>query len=226
MPIWDGPYLLGQFNRMAGRPESDQISPDTKYLWLSEAQNQVVADVAARMPEVLYPISAAPMETDDGGRTFTFGLNALGEPIFPMGKVMIYTSLNAVPNRPLSVGYDYMQMGNRIEIPNGRSYPAPLYWRGITPPIDITATNPPQLEPPPSRFLITLLAVKNFGQAGNINPDLATSMTELWTREFPRWMLVYRTQFVSGGVLGPLVSSPSMGPYTFAAYLPATSAGI
>jgi len=224
--IWDSAYLLGQFNRMAGRPQSDQISNDTKYLWLSEAQDQVVADVAARMPEVLYPIGATLMVSHDGGRWFDFGLNAIGQPIFPMGKVMIYTSPNAVPNQPLSVGFDYMQAGNKIEIPNGRSYPGPLYWRGITPPIDITATDQPTLQPPPSRNLITLLAVKNFGQAGNINPDLATSMTELWTREFPRWMLVYRTQYASGGVLGPLTTPPTVGPYTYAAYLPATSAGL
>jgi len=81
--IWDSAYLLGQFNRMAGRPESDQIPPDTKYLWLSEAQNQVVADIAARMPEVLYPISATQMNTTDGGRTFTFGLNAIGTAFVP-----------------------------------------------------------------------------------------------------------------------------------------------
>lgn len=226
MAEWDGPYLLGQFNRMAGRPESDQITNATKYLWLSEAQNQVVADIAARQPEVLFPVSALPMTTTDGGRTFTFGTYADGAPIFPMGKAMIYTSLKGVPDAPLHPGYDYLEEGNRIEIPNGLTRPGPLYWRGITPPQRIDATTDPALQPPPSRFLITLCAVKNFGQAGNINPDMAGQMTELWSREFPRWMLVYRTQYVSGGVLGPLTSSPVYGPYQYAAYLPATSAGI
>ena len=78
--------------------------------------------------------------------------------------------------------------------------------------------------PPPARELITMLAVKNFGQAGNINPDMAAQMVEMWSRSFPRWMLVYRTQYTGGGALGPLVSVPAVGPYDYAAYLPGTSA--
>jgi hypothetical protein len=224
MPLWDGPYLLGQFNRMAGRPESDQIANETKYLWISEAQNEVVADIASRMPEVLYPVSALPMITADGGHTFTYGNDSEGSPIFPIGKTKIYTARTAVPECPLSVGYDYLDEGNRIEIPNNRTYAGTLYWRGITPPTKIDATTPPALNPPPARELITFIAVKNFGQAGNINPDLAASMTELWSRSFPRWMLVYRTQYASGGALGPLTSSPIYSPYQYAAYLPATQA--
>jgi len=226
MAIWDGPYILGQFNRMAGRPQADQITDSTKYLWLSEAQEQVVADIASRMPEVLYPVSAAPMQTADGGKTWDYGTDSDGNPIFPMGKARIYTAPTAVPWCPLTPGIDYLDEGNRIEIPNGGTFAGQLYWRGIQSPPDISPTQPPVIQPPPARHLITLCAVKNFGQAGNINPDLGMQMTELWAREFPRWMLVFRTQYVGGGVLGPLVSNPVYGPYSYAAYLPGTSAGI
>jgi hypothetical protein len=224
MPLWDAPYLLGQFNRLAGRPQADQVTDATKYLWLSEGQNEVVADIAARQPEVLYPVSAQLMSTVDGGHTFTFGTYSDGTPVFPMGKVNIYKSVTAVPGYMLMPGVDYLEEGNRIEIPNNRTYAGSLYWRGITAPQDINATTPPVLQPPPSRSLITMCAVKNFAQAGNINPDLAAQMAEQWSREFPRWMLVYRTQFTGGGVLGPLVSNPVLGPYNFAANLPGTSA--
>src|SRR5215467_11953767 len=212
MPIWDGPYLLGQFNRMAGRPASDQVTDDTKYLWLSEAQDQVVADVASRYPEALYPTGVLPMLTTNN-KIFTFGKRADGTDIFPIGKVMIFTKPSANPGMPLQPGWDYLERGTAIEIPNDRTYPAPLYWRGITPPLYITATTLPSILPLPARNLITLLAVKNFGQAGNINPDLAAQMTELWSRDFPRWMLVWKTQFVGGGALGPLVWNPVYGPY-------------
>jgi len=226
MAKWDGPYMLGAFNRHAGRPASDQIADETKYVWLSEAQNEVVADIAARMPEVLYTPSAIPMTTTDGGRTFSYGTDADGNPIFPMGKTRIFTQLTAVPEAAWVPGFDYLDLGWRIEIPNNRTYAGPLYWRGIAPPPDITATSPPVIMPPPARELITFTAVKNFGQAGNINPDLAALATELWSRSFPRWMLTFKTQYASGGVLGPLVSNPIYGPYQYAAYLPATSAGL
>lgn len=226
MAQWDGPYMLGAFDRMAGRPASDQIAAETKYVWLSEAQNEVVADIAARMPEVLYTPGAIAMTTPDGGHTFNYGNDPNGNPIFPMGKTRIFTQLTAVPDGPLVPGFDYLDEGWRIEIPNNRTYPGPLYWRGIVPPLDINATTPPAIMPPPARELITFLAVKNFGQAGNINPEMAAQMTELWSRSFPRWMLVFRTQYASGGVLGPMVSNPIYGPYSYAAYLPGTSAGV
>ena len=224
--LWDGPYVLGLFNRMAGRPQADQITDATKYLWLSEGQEQVVADIASRMPEVLYPVSAAPMITTDGGKTWTFGTDTDGNPIFPMGKAMIYSSLTAVPNMPLNPGFDYMDEGNRIEIPNGLSFAGQLYWRGVASPPQISETVPPVIQPPPARMLIVELAVKNFGQAGNINADLGGQMTELWSRDFPRWMLVFRTQYAGGGVLGPLVTNPVYGPYGYAGYLPGASAGL
>jgi len=224
MAKWDGPYLLGHFDRLAGRPESDQITPETKYLWLSEAQQEVVADIAARHPESLYPIGATLMTSTDGGHTFGYGTDVDGNPVFPIGKTKIYTSPSAVPDCPLNPGWDYLEEGSRIEIPNGLTRAGPLYWRGVTPPGDIDATHPPLLQPPPARELITFYAVKNFGQAGNINPDMAGQMMELIARSFPRWMLIYRNQYAGGGALGPLVSDPVYGPYNWAAYLPATSA--
>ena len=74
------------------------------------------------MPEVLYPVGALPMTTTDGGHTFTYGLDSDGNPIFPMGKTRIFTTLTAVPNCPWNPGYDYLDEGNRIEIPNNRTY--------------------------------------------------------------------------------------------------------
>lgn len=167
---------------------------------------------------MLYGAPAA-LSTSDGGFTFTFGTDSNGYALFPMGKVGIYPSLNAIPGSPWSDGLDYLNEGTRIRIPNNRSYSGTLYWRGITPPADISAGVQPSLFPEMARELITITAVKNFGQAGNLNPDLADQMREAYARAFPRWMLVYRTQFRNGGGLGPL-TSPAASPYAYAAYSP------
>lgn len=147
------------------------------------------------------------MTTSDGGFTFDFGTDSNGYALFPLGKVGIYTSLTAVPSSPWTEGIDYLDEGSRIRIPSNRTYAGSLYWRGITPPPDISATSEPSLFPAPARELISIRAVKAFAQAGNINPDLAAQMAEQDARAFPRWMLVLRTQFRSGGALMPLAGN-------------------
>lgn len=219
MATYDSAYLLAQFDRYAGRPATDAITPTTKYQWLAEAQNQIIADIASRAPEVLY---GAPvlMTSSDGGFTFDFGTDANGYPLFPFGKVGIYTDLNAIPSISWNEGLDYLGEGTRIRIPNNRTYAGALYWRGITPPADLSATTQPALLPEAARELITITAVKNFAQAGNINPDLAAQMAEQWGRAFARWMLVFRTQFRNGGALSPLVGGLRDSAYPYSAYLP------
>lgn len=219
MATWDSAYLLGQFNRLAARPDTDAITSATKYIWLAEAQNEVVADIASRSPNVLYGAPAA-LSTSDGGFTFTFGTDSNGYALFPMGKVGIYPTLNSIPDIPWNEGVDYLNEGIRIRIPNNRTYAGTLYWRGITPPPDISASTQPSLFPEMARELITMTAVKNFAQAGNLDPELAQQMMDQYSRAFPRWMLVYRTQFRNGGALGALTSSITASPYAYSAYSP------
>jgi len=228
---WSSADLLAQFNRRTARitGQADAIVDDDKYDRLAIAQERVVSEIALVAPQVLYPrdpYGYFPQLLTYDNQVFTFGSDDNGYPVTPMGKVGIYASLAAIPDAPWRAGVDYLEEGTQIRLPNNRTYSGPLYWRGITPPLYITATTLPSILPLPARNLITLLAVKNFGQAGNINPDLAAQMTELWSRDFPRWMLVWKTQFVGGGALGPLVWNPVYGPYGFAAYTPGSSLGV
>ena len=220
MPLWDSPYLLDQFNRYAGRPDADAITPATKYTYLSEGQQKVVAEIATRAPEALVQPPTA-MSTTDGGKTWQFGIDVNGFPLFPFGKCGIYRRLQDVPDWPLAEGYDYLNEGSQIRIPYNRTYNGTLFFRGVILPPAISATSQPVLLPEPARELITIYAVKNFAQAGNLQADLAAQMAEQWSREFVRWMLVYRTQFRSGGGMAPLTSwMGDLTAFTYAAYLP------
>lgn len=208
---WDSAYLLDLFNRLTGRPTSDSISGTTKYQMLSEAQNEIVADIAAICPNVLYPTTTPTMSTSDS-KTFTFGTDANGYNITPMGKATIYTNLNNIPTNPWMEGADYIALGGTaIQIPNNNTYSGTLYYRAITNPADIDATHQPALFPEASRELIAIRAAYNFGGEGNRNPDLVGTMgirygapLSAQPGRFAYWCLTWKTQFKTGGALASL----------------------
>ena len=197
---WSSAYLLDLFNRYASRPSVDEITDASKYSWLTEAQTSVVADIAARCPWVLYG-APVQMTTADSGKTYTFGTDSNGYPLFPFGNARIFANLNNVPHYPLLEGYDYISEGTTIRIPDGRTLAGPLYWYGITQPADITAGTQPSLSPAPSRDLIAIEAARRFTKTLN-RPDLAADLQGDYAREFPKWLLVWKRQFSNGGVTG------------------------
>lgn len=205
---WTSATLLTKFNQLAGRPATgDALADATKYTMLSDAQGEVIADVAARAPWTLYSkaaYSATPTLSTSDQQVFTFGTDVNGNPLFPIGKVMIYPSLQSIPDYPWREGYDYIQEGTQIRIPDNGTYAGTLYWRGIAPPLDIDGTNQPALIPVNSRILIVYKAVNFYASTGNRNAELADKMQQLYDRDFARWMLVWKTQFQNGGALGTL----------------------
>jgi hypothetical protein len=196
---WSSGYLLDLFNRYASRPTTDEVTDTQKYRWLSEAQTGVVADIAARSPNVLFGAPTALITSDN--KTFTFGTNNNGYAVFPQGNVRVFTSLNNVPDYPLHLGVDYVSEGTTIRIPNNRTLSGPLYWQGITTPPDITASTQPSLFPEASRNLIALDAARRF-MATQGRPDLSDDLQRQYDRELPRWLLVWKRQFSNGGALG------------------------
>lgn len=200
MATYDAADCLARFNETALRPTADEISDASKYRWLTRAQNKVIADIAARAPWTLYGAPTA-MTTADGGFTYQFGTDSNGYPVTPIGKCRIYTSLTAIPQYPWQEGYDYLNEGEQIRIPNNRTYTGTLYYRGINQPADIDATHQPALLPEASRELIVIEAVRDFASQGSRLPQLAVDKQAEYDREFARWMLVWKTQFSSGGAL-------------------------
>jgi hypothetical protein len=196
--------LLALFNRLAARPAADAIQDTAKYLRLTESQNRVVADIAARTPHVLYGAPQALVTVDN--KVFTFGTDANNLPVFPIGKVGIYPSLSAIPDYPWREGSDYLSEGTQIRIPNDRTWSSTLYWRGITNPGPIDGTHEPALYPEAARELIALDAVRGYASEGGRNPDVKADMERDYAIGFAKWMLVWRTQFRNGGALMPLVA--------------------
>lgn len=216
MATFDSAYLLSRFNRFAGRPTSgDSISDPEKYQYLTEAQNDLIAAIAAVCPHVLYPTAAygsLPTMTTSDHQVFTFGTDANGYSITPIGKVQIYRSLNDIPTNPMVPGRDFLpDGGTAIRIPNNETYNGTLWWVGITNPPDITASTQPSLFPEASRMMIAVLAVKMFAERAATNSPLAASMAlrlgypfvpnYTTTGDFARWCTTWRTQFKGGGAL-------------------------
>ena len=174
---------------------------------MTEAQNQVIADIAAICPHVLYPTVAyasLPQLTITGA-IGTFGNDDNGFPKFPMGHGNIFQSLNDIPDSPF---LDYMNEGTQIRALNNGTLPATLYWYGISQPDDINATDQPAIKPEPARELISLRTAYNFGLEGNRDVALSTSMATQYgyplvsaPGRFAFWMLTMRTQYRNGGAL-------------------------
>lgn len=196
MATYASSNLLTLFNRYAGRPSGDSISDADKYSRLAQAQQTVRADLAARVPEPYYSHAAygsTPTLTTTDNQVFTFGTDANGDPSFPVGKVNIYPSVNAIPDYPWQEGIDYLWEGNQIRIPNNRTYVGTLYWRGIAPMEEISSTVQPTLTPPPMRILIVIEAVRAFAQEGRRNTELADRMAAEYGVQLARWCLTLKT---------------------------------
>lgn len=232
MATYDSVSLLGIFNRLTGRPSSDAITDPSKYQRLTEAQAQIVADIAGIFPDCLYPAvgySSIPTLATTDSQTFTFGTDSNGYALAPMGRVGIFSSLNDIPSNPWREGRDYIALGGTaIQIPNNNTYGGTLYWRGITPPGDINATTgQPVLLPEGARLLIPHRAAIGFCLEANRNPDLGLQLQAQYGRPFgtqpgmfAQWMQVFRTAFRNGGALGTftgmqlaLGSSSNSGSY-------------
>lgn len=202
---------MAKFRTLSGTVNATTQYPDASvYTRLAEGQNKVVSDIAARVPQSLYSKAAYgsyPTCTTTDNQVFTFGTDANGYAISPRGKVGIYPSLASIPDDPWTEGFDYLNEGNQIRIPNNRTYTGTLYWRGITNPPDIAAATQPVLNPEDARVLIVYEAVRAFALEGKRDPDLAALMASEYKTDFARYALMWRTQYRSGGALAPLVSS-------------------
>lgn len=199
MASFDSADLLSTFNLLTSRPSVDEVSDATKYAYLAKSQNRVVADIAARAPKVLVGAPIAMTTADN--KVFTFGADLSGYPLFPMGNVRIFSSLSCVPDSPLEEGYDYLQEGTQVRIPNNGTYSGTLYWRGISPPADISASVQPSLFPEASRYLIVLEAGRQFMQTLD-RQDRHDQLQQDYAHAMGRWLLVWKRQFSNGGALG------------------------
>lgn len=206
MASWDSADLLSQFNELAGRPSTDEITTASKYARLARAQQAVIEDIAAIYPTALYRTGGPTATTTSGGVVHTFGTDGQGHAVGPIGHVWIGRSTSRYPDPDLIEGEDFINEGTQIRLVNER-VESTLYWNGIPTPTDISASQEPALRPAPSRRLIVLKAVETFGREGGQNYALADDMRNLYGNmpgnpgEFGKWMLIFKTQFRHGGAL-------------------------
>lgn len=202
-------WCLQQFNWLTGRPDTasggaDVISDADKYSRLSAAMQEIVIDVAAICPHILYPTvsytSMPTMQTSDH-QVFIFGYDDTGNLLAPIGKTGLYKSLNDIPSNPMGNG-EYLSEGTQIRIPNNQTYGGTIYWRGITPPASLSNGVDPGFFPIQSRELIPLKAAVNFCLEANRNPDLAAILAPRYQDRWLKQLLAWRTAFRNGGVLG------------------------
>lgn len=201
--------LLALFNAYAARQTTGDVITDAdKYARLARAQNVVIEDLAARIPEPQYSHAAygsTPTLTTSDNQVFTFGTDLNSDASFPIGKLNIYASLSAIPDTPLVEGVDYLWEGTQLRIPNNGTYTGTLYWRGIAPVQALSASVQPTLLPPPARVLIVYEAVRAFASEGKRDMELAGQMAQEYGLAFSRWCLTLKTaQFTRSQTNGPI----------------------
>jgi hypothetical protein len=170
------------------------------YDLLSEGQDFWVRRIASVYPEALY---GAPVKltTADLGYTYTFGLDADGMAIFPIGHVEIRASRTGnvlIPGTDWQ-NNDFVLEGSKIRMPNGRqrTFTDGPYARFVAPPTNISAAVQPVINPPQARILIVLRAVITWATNGGLRDPSPWEKEEL-----VQWSAIadsYRTQFHLAG---------------------------
>lgn len=212
MATWDSADLLLKFNELAGRPTSDEVTDARKYQRLSAAQQDVISDIAAIYPDAMYRTGGPTATTTSGGIVHTFGSDGSSHAVAPLGQVWIGRNAATYPDPDLLEGDDYTNEGTQIRMVNQRVEPT-LYWHGIATPSDIAAggSAEPSLRPAQARILIVIKAVQRFAEEMVRDMELADRMAQRYGASpsnggyppgaFAKWMLVWKTQFRSGGGL-------------------------
>jgi hypothetical protein len=160
-PLYDAAWLVQRLRRELRRPQNDQaLSKDVAYEFLTEAQDDVFRMISSIAPEENY---GAPvlLTSADGGRTYTFGNDADGDPIEPLGHVELYPSLTGLPmvgGAWFDPNADYVfEGGNTIRFPLNKQKlfggVGPYARFAIAPP-PIDDDHEPTLKPVRARILI------------------------------------------------------------------------
>ena len=206
--------MLRWFDRWAGRnASSDTISPAVKFDYLADAQDYVIQRIAAVSAKTLF---AAPYQltTADGGLTFTYGTDANGYALFPMGQTGIYPTTSSIPGGAWTPGVDYLDEGTTIRMPNAVPYTGTLFAYGLQMAPRMSQDVQPVLMPPSIRMLIPRRAVAMFAESGNIrNEALANRMSVEFEKEFGDTMTLLRKHVKTSGTMGRMLMPWGVGPY-------------
>lgn len=94
--------------------------------------------------------------TPDPGFMFTFGVDADGNNLYPVGAVQLFNTATDNPDWPLYEGVDFIMEGNKVRAMDGAAWPfsGPPYFQSLVLPLTLSATVAPVLRPVQCRRLI------------------------------------------------------------------------
>lgn len=208
MAQFDSADLLAQFALYANRPTTDEALTDAqKYRFLSDAQQEVLAELATIAPKSQMQAPVL-LTTADGGVTYTFGTDVDGNNIFPLA-CEVYAR---VDGRELYAsswerGGDFVIEGDRIRSPGNRAitYSAGPYARFVRADAQLSASSAPVLKPVMARKLILFRALLKWASVGGrIDPG---PWREEYDRTWSQWLPAFRTQFSAD----PVVANEGLG---------------
>ena len=172
MALYSSSDLLDRFRRYADRPSTDEDLLDADiYAYLTDAQVQVVGELAALFPRLLM---SAPtlMTTADSGVTYTVGTDSEGATIYPFGHAEVYAqATNGQEMYGSTYGAyngDFVFEGGAIRVPSGntRTFNSGPYIRYVALPITISASVEPILNPKQVRVLLLYRALVLWANTG------------------------------------------------------------
>lgn len=195
MAEFDTSDCVTRFRRLTRTGTSDEFPTTTDiYAFLTEAENKVKADIAARYPSLLMTNPTALTTTDN--ISFTFGLDADNNSIVPLGHVIVYAQPSDVPHYPMVAGAEFVWEGENIRMPDNaaRTFPTggPVaQW--VAPTLKIDGSNAPTLKPVQARSLIVIDAAFRYAIANKAQTD-ADIYASMYEREWNTWLPAFQTQ--------------------------------
>lgn len=186
MAQYDSADLVARCVRYADRPATDRDqTPDDWYAWLSEAQDEIVAEWASMPYAVALQGEWTVLHTADDGRTYLFPGRENAVYVVPLGGVLVKPSATSTtiwtPGAEWDPSADFVLAGDRIRFPRGKSWnPAPVA-RYIAPPLPIDANSQPLL-PTMARMLLVWRALQKWARKGGARDPqpYIDGETQLW----------------------------------------------
>lgn len=170
------------------------------YAFLTDAENAVKTDLAPRIPHVL--LQQTQLTTADGGLTYTFGTDAEGNAIYPLGQVEVFSQAADVPFYPLRPYEDFVAEGSKIRMPNAapRTFPTggPVA-RFVPMTLKIDGSTNPTLQPIQARELIVIEAARRYGIASK-QSELVGLAQQDYATALQRLLTAFQTQYSTAGL--------------------------
>src|SRR3990167_9532111 len=205
MANFDSADLLSRVKALLNRPSTDEAISDAQYyVMLGDGQRRVVSLLAFHAPEAMY---GAPtlLSTADSGTSYTFGTDADGANICPIGHIELRSSKTGAMIPPASdwdpttLAFIY-NGSDTIRWPGqkSRTFSDGPYARFVTPPGLLNASTAPTLKPLYARELIVYDAAERAAvRVGVDHPPFG----QLFDARFPEILQTITTTFHGTGAL-------------------------